>query len=101
MYDMSDTTIEPEKAMDIEWFLIQGPLSQGNSVNVKGVTGSLDFDPTTGEVITDVEIWRVKSDNSSTPCDILQGSCPSSNLDNLDDCEYAFESAEYENQICE
>jgi ABC-type branched-subunit amino acid transport system substrate-binding protein len=102
MYDMSDTAIEPEKAMDIEWFLIQGPLSQGNTVNVKGVTGSLDFDPTTGEVITDVEIWRIKSDDTSTtPCDILQGSCPSSNLDNLDDCEYAFEQSEYENQICE
>ena len=60
MYTVSDTTVEQELAMDIQWLLIQGPLSQGNLVNVKGVTGSLDFDPTTGEVITDVEIWRVK-----------------------------------------
>ena len=40
--------------MDIQWLLIQGPLSQGSAVNVK-VRGSLDFDPTAGEVITDVE----------------------------------------------
>ena len=101
MYTVSDTTVEQELAMDIQWLLIQGPLSQGNSVNVKGVTGSLDFDPTTGEVITDVEIWRVKTQDAGVPCDILQGTCSSSNLDDLSDCTYEFDDVEYENQICE
>jgi hypothetical protein len=101
MYSLSDTTVDQELAMDIQWLLIQGPLSQGNSVNIKGVTGSLDFDPTTGEVITDVEIWRVKTQDAGIPCDILQGTCSSSNLDDLSDCNYAFDDIEYENQVCE
>jgi hypothetical protein len=98
---LSNATIESEQNMDTEWLSIQEQLSKGDSVNIKGVTGSLDFDPLTDEVITYIEVWRVIDNDGDTPCIAVQRSCPSGYLDNVESCENNFEEEEYTLQNCD
>ena len=42
----------------------RGELLAGKSINVQGASGSLDFDPKTGEAPSAVELWEVNADLS-------------------------------------
>jgi ABC-type branched-subunit amino acid transport system substrate-binding protein len=41
------------------WTKVTASFQAGQSINVVGASGNLDFDPTTEEISADVEIWKV------------------------------------------
>jgi branched-chain amino acid transport system substrate-binding protein len=47
------------------WSSVLQEFRDGNSVDVKGASGELDFDPETEETSTDVEVWQVADRNIS------------------------------------
>jgi branched-chain amino acid transport system substrate-binding protein len=44
----------------------KGALQRGESINVVGASGNLDFDPATGEAPSPIEVWRVVGDGFQT-----------------------------------
>jgi branched-chain amino acid transport system substrate-binding protein len=42
-----------------DWNLLQAQFEQGNTVNVQGASGPLDFDSETGETTSPIDIWTI------------------------------------------
>lgn len=45
-----------------DWNTLKSSFETGTSVNVQGTSGSLDYDPATGETSSPVDVWGVQSD---------------------------------------
>ena len=42
-----------------EWNRVKGEFEAGESVNIDGASGALDFDPATEETTAPVDVWRI------------------------------------------
>ncbi len=54
------------EALDIRtfnWALVQELFAEGQSINVQGASGDLDFDPITEETTGTIEVWTVRSED--------------------------------------
>jgi branched-chain amino acid transport system substrate-binding protein len=45
-----------------DWNSVKAAFADGDSVDINGASGSLDFDPVTGETAAPVDVWQIISD---------------------------------------
>ena len=46
------------------WISVRANFEAGESIDVVGASGNLDYDGTTGETTSPIEVWGVESDGS-------------------------------------
>jgi len=58
-----------------EWNLVKGQFEAGQSVNIDGASGALDFDPGTEETAAPVDVWRIVPSVGDDPWEFENTHC--------------------------
>ena len=82
---LSELSMDESNLLPGEWAGIEGVLAEETgALNVSGASGPLDFDPTTEELDSPIDIWKIGS--STTPyCFDVQQTCVGCD-ETLEDC---------------
>jgi branched-chain amino acid transport system substrate-binding protein len=59
----------------VEWNRIKGRFEAGESVNIEGASGDLDFDPATEETSAPVVVWRIVPSTGDDPWEFEDTHC--------------------------
>lgn len=79
--NIADTTASDIELKKDNWVLIRNQFEQGNSINLTGVSGDLDFNLETEELKTGIDIWSFSTtiDSFNTTMTCYENECAESN----------------------